>query len=182
MVANAEAERQFCEDMQENFNLMFARMNDLGKIQQEMKTDITNTTTRLAKCLDDQKIVAQQVLANGDAISCLIQRGRPTPPQSVNSSSSISEEEDDADSFQNDFATGSGPSHRRNRGSHRHHRHNNDKNSMPHHAIPKMQFPFFDGTQHKIWLDKCTRYFKIYNMDKKLWVEAASMHLQENAA
>jgi hypothetical protein len=181
MAANAEAERQFREDMQENFNLMFARMNDLGKIQQEMKSDMTNTTTRLTKCLDDQKLVAQQVLANGDAISQLIQRERPTPPQSVNNSSGLSKEED-VDSFQNEFATGSGPSHRRHRGSHRHHRPHNDRNSMPHHAIPKMQFPFFDGTQPKIWLDKCTRYFKIYNMEKKLWVEAASLHLQENAA
>jgi len=31
-------------------------------------------------------------------------------------------------------------------------------------------------------LDKCQNYFNIYQIPESLWVEAATMHLQDNAA
>jgi len=45
-----------------------------------------------------------------------------------------------------------------------------------------MQFPTFDGENPKIWIDNCENYFTIYTIPKRLWVTAASMHLQGNAA
>jgi hypothetical protein len=45
-----------------------------------------------------------------------------------------------------------------------------------------MQFPVFDGSNPKIWIDKCNNYFHICKIDDPLKVEAAVMHLQDNAA
>lgn len=56
------------------------------------------------------------------------------------------------------------------------------KDTLPHHALPKMLFPSFDGNTPKVWLTKCHNYFSIYSIPEQLWVEAASMHLEGNAA
>jgi hypothetical protein len=53
---------------------------------------------------------------------------------------------------------------------------------VPHHALPKMFFPKFDGTKPKVWIDNCTTYFLIYNVPASIWVSSASMHLEGNAA
>jgi len=65
--------------------------------------------------------------------------------------------------------------------SKRPHGHSN-KDQLPHHSIPKMQFPMFDGTSPKIWIDNCCNYFTIYNITESLKVTAAVMHLEGNAA
>lgn len=98
---------------------------------------------------------------------------------SVSDGSLIAEEDIE---FENVFAHGKHktkpePSHqyRTNRPTHK-------QDSLPHHTLPKKYFPSFDGTQPKIWLDKCSNYFSIYSVLEKLWVEAATMHLEGNAA
>ena len=53
---------------------------------------------------------------------------------------------------------------------------------VPHHALPKMLFPKFDGSHPKIWIDSCCNYFSIYNVPERLWVSSAIMHLEGNAA
>jgi len=47
-----------------NFDLMFAQINDLGLIQQELKTEVT-----AAK--EEQKKIVKQVQANGQAVASL---------------------------------------------------------------------------------------------------------------
>lgn len=56
------------------------------------------------------------------------------------------------------------------------------KDTLPHHTLSKMLFPNFDGTQPKVWITKCNNYFNIYSIPEHLWVQAASMHLEGNAA
>jgi hypothetical protein len=56
------------------------------------------------------------------------------------------------------------------------------KEQLPHHTLPKMQFPTFAGDHPKIWINKCLNYFTMYNIHESLWVSPASMHLQDNAA
>jgi len=81
--------------------------------------------------------------------------------------------------FDNEFA---GKTHDHKTGtSKRPHGHSN-KDQLPHHSIPKMQFPMFDGTSPKIWIDSCYNYFTIYNIIESLKVTAAVMHLEGNAA
>jgi hypothetical protein len=48
----------------EHFDLLFAQVNDIGVIQQELKKELTETK-------QDQKIVSQQVQANGQAVASL---------------------------------------------------------------------------------------------------------------
>ena len=61
---------------------------------------------------------------------------------------------------------------------HRHH----EARAEGHHYVPKMSFPLFDGSNPKIWIDKCTHYFQIQNISESSWVLAASLHMDGNAS
>jgi hypothetical protein len=50
------------------------------------------------------------------------------------------------------------------------------------HALPKLSFPKFQGLEPGIWLAKCMDYFTIYRVPEMMWVTAASMHMEGNAA
>lgn len=43
--------------------------------------------------------------------------------------------------------------------------------------MPKMDFPRFDGTDARIWLDKCAAYFAMYQIPPSFRVSAASIHM-----
>lgn len=47
---------------------------------------------------------------------------------------------------------------------------------------PKLSFPKFSGVNPTIWLDKCEDYFEIYKVNQHMWVTAASLHMEDNAA
>jgi len=83
--------------------------------------------------------------------------------------------------FQNIFAKGK---HEFKPGTSKQPRTNHDshKESLPHHTLPKMQFPTFDGSNPRIWIDRCDNYFNIYSISENLQVPAAVMHLEGNAA
>lgn len=49
-------------------------------------------------------------------------------------------------------------------------------------VIPKMSFPKFDGSFPRIWRDKCLDYFKVFNISPVMWLTAATLHLEGNAA
>jgi hypothetical protein len=46
----------------------------------------------------------------------------------------------------------------------------------------KMNFPKFDGEFPRIWRDKCLDYFRVCNIHPTMWLTAATMHLEGNAA
>lgn len=48
--------------------------------------------------------------------------------------------------------------------------------------MPKMDFPRFDGTNARIWIDKCHTFFTIYTIPDGFKVAAASMYMIDNAA
>ena len=48
--------------------------------------------------------------------------------------------------------------------------------------MPKMDFPRFDGSDVRIWLDKCEAFFKLYNIPDSFKVTSASLYLTDNAA
>ena len=45
-----------------------------------------------------------------------------------------------------------------------------------------MDFPRFDGSDVRIWLDKCEAFFQLYNMPDSFRVASASLNLVDNAA
>jgi hypothetical protein len=99
--------------------------------------------------------------------------------KSDNSVSIVFEEDNP---FANDYAKGKENVKSSSSKQPRHFPENNRKEGLPHHALPKMLFPKFDGTQPKIWFTKCDNYFDIYSIPEDLWVQAASMHLEGNVA
>ena len=48
--------------------------------------------------------------------------------------------------------------------------------------LPKMEFPRFDGTDARIWIDKCTAYFAMFQIPEGFRVTAATMYLDGRAA
>jgi hypothetical protein len=48
--------------------------------------------------------------------------------------------------------------------------------------IPKMDFPKFDGTDVRIWVDTCNTFFQLYNIAEGFKVSAATLYLRDSAA
>lgn len=51
-----------------------------------------------------------------------------------------------------------------------------------HQPLPKMDFPRFDGSDVRIWLDMCETYFDMYQITQNFKVSAAVLHMSGNAA
>jgi hypothetical protein len=47
--------------------------------------------------------------------------------------------------------------------------------------MPKMDFPHIDGTDARIWLDKCLAYFALYQIPSAFRVSAVSIHMSGQA-
>jgi hypothetical protein len=62
--------------------------------------------------------------------------------------------------------------------------HNRQEEETPlhHSALPKLSFPKFYSENPRIWLDKCTDYFCIFNIPETMWTTDASLHMEDNAA
>lgn len=56
------------------------------------------------------------------------------------------------------------------------------RDALPTQSMPKMQFPKFDGTKPKIWKDNCKSYFELYHLPEGMWITAATLHVESNAA
>jgi hypothetical protein len=52
----------------------------------------------------------------------------------------------------------------------------------PHHvALAKLSFPKFYGDNPRIWIDKCSDYFIIFNIPDCMWTTTTSLHMEDNA-
>lgn len=49
-------------------------------------------------------------------------------------------------------------------------------------ALPKLDFPPFDGENPQFWKTKCEKYFDVYGVQTDLWVRVATLHFTGNAA
>jgi len=47
--------------------------------------------------------------------------------------------------------------------------------------LPKLEFPYFDGTNPRNWMKKCSRYFALCKIPEAQWVDVASIHLTGRA-
>ena len=57
-----------------------------------------------------------------------------------------------------------------------------DDSSSHRPQLPKMEFTRFDGTDARIWIDKCTAYFAMFQIPEGFQVTAATMYLDGHAA
>jgi hypothetical protein len=44
-----------------------------------------------------------------------------------------------------------------------------------------MEFPRFDGSDVRVWLDKCSAYFQLYSIPPDFRVMVASLHMVDRA-
>lgn len=57
-----------------------------------------------------------------------------------------------------------------------------DESGGRRHWTPKMDFPKFDGSDVRVWLDNCETYFRFYNIVDEFRVSAAALNLVGDAA
>jgi hypothetical protein len=69
MSKSADEEKTNWDQVMENFDLLYARINDMGITQQELKTQIQLNNTKVEQCSKEQKFIAQPVQANGHAVA-----------------------------------------------------------------------------------------------------------------
>ncbi|CAO2822504.1 unnamed protein product [Amaranthus hypochondriacus] len=61
-------------------------------------------------------------------------------------------------------------------------RFNNEANSIrPQGMIPKLTYPSFDGTNPRMWINKCNRYFNLCKIADDAKVELASLYMVDKA-
>ena len=166
----------------DQFDLLFTRMNDIGEIQQDMKKQLKETSTKVDNCTNEQKFIAQQVRANGEAVAQLTIGQFEAEDKSDSEGSYSVLFDEDENPFSHAYAKDKGPSKTTFSKNHKPKPDSHNSDQLPHHTLPKMHFPKFNGAHPKIWIDKCLNYFDIYSIPTHLWVQAASMHLEENAA
>jgi hypothetical protein len=171
MSFKTEEDKGKWEQVMENFDLLFAQLNDLSLIQQDLKKELNGTR-------EDQKLISKQVQANGQVVASLTirQMEHEAKFDKSDTASNLSVEDQH---FDNIFAEKK-PELKPESSGKKFHKH--DSYTLPHHTIPKMQFPVFDGSNPKIWIDKCNNYFNIYKINDPLKVKATVMHLHDNAA
>jgi len=47
--------------------------------------------------------------------------------------------------------------------------------------LPRIEFPVFDGTNPRVWIKKCGRYFNLCKIPEAQQVDLASIHLKGRA-
>lgn len=184
MSRSADEEKPKWDQVMENFDLLFTQIQNMGITQTEMKNQIAANNAKVDQVEKNQAFMTKQIQANGQVVAQFtINQLRSEDDSSSSRSSSLMYDEEQS-GFHNVFTSDKdrykvGPS-KGNR--HRHTRTYAADDDMPRHILPKMLFPKFDGTHPKIWRDNCLSYFAIYSVPEKLWVTAATMHLEGNAA
>ena len=58
----------------EQFDLLFTRVNDIGEVQQQMKTQMDIRAQAMDHYTTEQHLIAQQVKANGAVVAQLTMR------------------------------------------------------------------------------------------------------------
>ena len=74
MSKNTEEENTRWDQVMEHFDLLFTRVNDIGEVQQQMKTQMDIRGQAMDNYTAEQHLIAQQVKANGAAVAQLMLR------------------------------------------------------------------------------------------------------------
>ena len=74
MARSADDEKQFMDQVMEQFDLLFTRVNDIRELQQQMKAQMDIRGAAMDNYSAEQYMIAQQVKANGAAVAQLTMR------------------------------------------------------------------------------------------------------------
>ena len=151
----------------ESLDLIFARVTDLGRTQQQLRAQVELTTQAVDSLGKEQQILTQKVDSTAQAVAqILADQGAPHERRDGQPTSLVHP--------QHGFGEPSS--------SHSAGRHHSESNVMHRSFLPKMRFPQFTGEQPKIWKDRCLDYFRIFDISEHMCVAMASMNFDKNAA
>jgi len=71
MSKSAEEEKTRWDQVMENFDLLFSQVNEIGVVQQQMKSQMDIRGAAMDQYLAEQHMITQQVKANGAAVAQL---------------------------------------------------------------------------------------------------------------
>lgn len=169
------------DQVMEQFDLLFTRVNDIGEVQQQMKTQMDIRGQAMDNYSAEQHMITQQVKANGAAVAQLTMRqfDHEDAYADDDSVSIVFEEQED---FHNVFARDKGPHKPESSKTKKPPPRTGKSDKLHNQSMPKMHFPKFDGTNPKIWKDNCKSYFELYQLPEGMWITAATLHFEGNAA
>ena len=113
-----------------------------------------------------QHMIAQQVKANGAAVAQLTMRQFDNEA-AYDDEDRVSMLFEEKASFQNVFAKDKGTVKAETSKVRRPQPRIGRRDTLPNQAMPKMQFPKFDGANPKVWRDNCESYFELYRLPEK---------------
>ena len=168
------------EQVNENFDLLFARVDSLGTNQNKLEAQMDLGNKVMEQMLWDQQLLAKQIELTGEAVARITLNHHPSPDAEAEPPSPTNTHR-------------SGPSFRQHRpplgGNSLRTRPSGPRPQRPpaspdgyRHVTPKMSCPTFDGTNPRIWKSKCVDYFTLCNIDEAFWTIAASLSMDGNAA
>jgi len=161
MARSADDEKQFMDQVMEQFDLLFTRVNDIGELQQQMKAQMDIRGAAMDNYSAEQHMIAQQVKANGAAVAQLTMRQFDNEA-AYDDDDGASMLFGEKASFQNVFARDKETVKAETSKIRRHPHRIGKRDTFPSTAMPKMQFSKFDGTDPKIWKDNYQSYFDLY--------------------
>jgi len=131
MSRSQEDDKTKWDQVMDNFDLLFTRMNDIGIIQQDLKNQLTANNLMIDNCTKEQQFIAQQVKANGQAVGQLTLRQF----EDEKSDSSVSIVFEEENPFATDYGKDKGASKPSTSKQPRHFLEPNRKEGLPHHAL-----------------------------------------------
>jgi hypothetical protein len=167
-----EAVQRLSEKMDVQDKCLTSLGTDLSKVQSQMDLSMKSIQVLQQEQIKLVKAVHIPGMSGAPAHACSdgIMGPSPTPPSSELAQHPRMSSEDQGSC-----------SHSTQFGVDRSHQGNGDSEHRRH-WIPKMDFPQFDGTDVRIWLDKCSTYFQLYSIPPNFLVTTASMHLVDRAS
>ena len=181
MDARFQQDDEHWTQVNENFDLLFARVESLGVNQARLESQMNLGNQVMEQILKDQQTLAKQIEITGDAVARLTLHRAPSP-----------ETEEPPPSPTHLHGSPSRSSHPFRPSAHgisaRPPPSGNCFRREPvgftglRHVTPKMSCPTFDGSNPRIWKSKCLDYFELCNIDEAYWPTAAALNMDGNAA
>jgi hypothetical protein len=156
-------------------------MNEIKTVQTQMKTQMDLRGAAMDQYSQEQDMIAQQIKTNGAAIAQLTMRQWEDDAKYDQDDNTSLLSEDNV-SFQNVFGKDNHIPKPEPSKQPKSFPKQNKKEQPSKHAMPKMNFPIFDGSDPKVWLDNCLSYFDLYQLHEGMWITAATLHLKDNAS
>jgi len=174
--ANLDKERW--ESIHENFDLLFAKVEEVDRMQHKLEAKVDISASVLDQMIKDQQTLAKQIETTGQAVAQLTIKQMRTEEE-IQGSTASSETSTIPPFRPRRQGTSRGGQQGRNPFAHN--RDHQPDRSLPKGFAPKMNFPRFNGKNPRIWKDKCQDYFQLMNIPESMWATAASLHMDDNA-